>query len=72
MVGNKILEGSNGHVVIKKSEVILLGLSLLLSELQSNWCWVISDKVLESSNGYIVVEKSEVVLLSLSLLLSEL
>ena len=44
MVSDQILEGRYGHIVIQEREVILLS----LSELESNWGWVIGDKVLES------------------------
>jgi len=62
MIGDEILEGSNGYIVVEKREIVLLG--LLLSKLESDWCWVVGDEILESGNGYVVVEKSEVVLLS--------
>jgi len=48
MVGDEVLESSNGHIVVEKGEVVLL--SLLLSKLEGNWCWVVGDEVLESSN----------------------
>jgi len=66
MVGDEILKSSNGHVVVKKSEIIFL------SELQSNWSWMVGNKILESSDRYIIIKKSEVILLSLGLLLGKL
>jgi len=48
MVSHQVLESSNRHVVIEKSEVILLG--LLLSELEGDWCWMVGNKILEGSN----------------------
>jgi hypothetical protein len=44
MVSDEVLEGGNGYVVVEKSEVVLL------SKLESDWCWVVGDEVLEGSN----------------------
>jgi len=44
VVGDEVLEGSNGHIVVEKGEIVLL------SKLEGYWCWVVGDKVLEGSN----------------------
>ena len=63
MVGDEILKSGNSHIVIEKSEVILLS----LSELKSDWCWVVSDEILESRNSHIVIQKSKIVFLDVHL-----